>query len=157
MKKYIALILVVVIFVTLACGCGSTNVAKAGSKDIQLSEVDISQFPDAYEYDVYSWPTFGLATEIPVPTWSNRGYIMFDEEDRFSCDVGYTTVENFNNYKKALQDAGFVVNYKNSSYAYYAETETGLAVLVIYSDYWYELGIAVGRNEYFEELRDYVA
>ena len=127
MKKHVAVVLVVAILTVIICGCESgslvtatnTDVAKPGTTNFTLTEIDISQFPDAYEHDIYSWPTFGLGIKIPIPIWSNRGYIWFDEADRFYCEVGYTTADNFNNYKKAVQDAGFNLNYKNASDAYF--------------------------------------
>lgn len=131
MKKFIALILAVVIFAGFACGCGATNV----KDEIILEEVDTTQFPDAEEYDIYSWPTLGVASQIPVPTWSNRGLIIYESADCFSCQVGYTTVDDFNNYIKELQDFGFVLNYQASvGQIYYAETEDGWAVLLMYSE-----------------------
>ena len=169
MKKCIAIILTiailaVAILVGFLCGCESvslvpttnTDIARPGTTNVTLTEVDVSQFPDAYEHDVYSWSTFGLGIEIPIPTWSNRGYIWVDEADAYKCEVGYTTVDNFNDYKKAVRDAGFTLNYKNASDAYYAENEDGIGILIIYSDYWYEMEVSVGRNEYLEELREYV-
>ena len=164
MKKYVVIILAVAILAGVLCGCepGSmvvatnTDIARPGSTNVTLAEVDVSQFPDAYDHDIYSWPTFGLGIEIPIPIWSNRGYIWLDEADRFSCEVGYTTVDNFNNYKKAIQDAGFTLNYKNASDAYYAENEEGVGILITYTDVWYEMNISVGRNEYLEEMREYV-
>ena len=169
MKKYVAIILTIAIlaasiFVGFLCGCKSgslvavtnADIARPGTTNVTLTEVDVSQFPDAYEHDVYSWPTFGLGIEIPIPTWSNRGYIWVDEADGYRCEVGYTTSENFNDYKQAVRDAGFALNYKNASDAYYAENEDGIGILIVYSDYWYEMEISVGRNEYLEELREYV-
>ena len=169
MKKCVAIVLTIVIlavaiFVGFLCGCKSgslvvttnTDIARPGTTNVTLTEVDVSQFPDAYEHDVYSWPTFGLGIEIPIPTWSNRGYIWVDEADGYRCEVGYTTSENFNDYKQAVRDAGFTLNYKNASDAYYAENEEGVGILIVYSDYWYEMEISVGRNEYLEELREYV-
>ena len=169
MKKCVAIILTIAIlaaaiFVGFLCGCKSgslvavtnADIAKPGTTNVTLTEVDISQFPDAYEHDVYSWPTFGLGIEIPIPTWSNRGYIWVDEADGYRCEVGYTTSENFNDYKQAVRDAGFTLNYKNTSEAYYAENEEGVGILIVYSDYWYEMEVSVGRNEYLEELREYV-
>ena len=169
MKKYVTIILVIAvlaaaILVGFLCGCKSgslvavtnADIAKPGTTNVTLTEVDISQFPDAYEHDIYSWPTFGLGIEIPIPTWSNRGYIWVDEADGYRCEVGYTTSENFNNYKQAVRDAGFTLNYKNASDAYYAENEEGIGILIVYSDYWYEMEISVGRNDYLEELREYV-
>ena len=169
MKKCVAIVLTiavlaVAILVGFLCGCKSgslavsTNeaIARPGTTNFTLTEVDVSQFPDAYEHDVYSWPTFGLGIEIPIPTWSNRGYIWVDEADGYRCEVGYTTSENFNDYKQAVRDAGFALNYKNASDAYYAENEDGIGILIVYSDYWYEMEISVGRNDYLEELREYV-
>ena len=164
MNKCVAIILTIAILVGFLCGCKSgslvvttnTDIARPGTTNVTLTEVDVSQFPDAYEHDVYSWPTFGLGIEIPIPTWSNRGYIWVDEADGYRCEVGYTTSENFNNYKQAVRDAGFTLNYKNASDAYYAENEDGIGILIVYSDYWYEMEISVGRNEYLEELREYV-
>lgn len=164
MKKYVIIILTIAILVGILCGCESvslvadtnTDIAKPGTADFTLMEVDVSQFPDAFEHDIYSWPTFGLGIEIPIPTWSNRGYIWVDEADAYKCEVGYTTVDNFNDYKKAVRDAGFTLNYKNASDAYYAENEEGTGILIVYSDYWYEMEVSVGRNEYLEELREYV-
>ena len=164
MKKCVAIILTIAILAGVLCGCESgslivasnTDIAKPGTTNFTLTEVDISQFPDAYEHDVYSWPTFGLGIEIPIPTWSNRGYIWVDESDGYRCEVGYTTSENFSDYKQAVRDAGFTLNYKNASDAYYAENEDGIGILIIYSDYWYEMEVSVGRNEYLEELREYV-
>ena len=164
MKKCVSIVLTIAILVGFLCGCKSgslivatnTDIARPGTTNVTLTEVDVSQFPDAYEHDIYYWPTFGLGIEIPIPTWSNRGYIWVDEADGYRCEVGYTTSENFNNYKQAVRDAGFTLNYKNASDAYYAENEEGVGILIVYSDYWYEMEISVGRNDYLEELREYV-
>ena len=56
MKKHIVIILAVAILVGVLCGCESgslvtatnTDVARPGSTNFTLTEVDISQFPDAY-------------------------------------------------------------------------------------------------------------
>lgn len=164
MKKCVVIILAISILTGVLCGCESVSlvvatnrdIARPGTTNFTLTEVDVSQFPDAFEHDIYSWPTFGLGIEIPIPTWSNRGYIWVDEADAYNCEVGYTTVDNFNDYKKAVQDAGFTLNYKNASDAYYAENEEGIGVLITYTDVWYEMNISVGRNEYLEEMREYV-
>ena len=164
MKKCVVIILAISILTGVLCGCESVSLvvatnrdmARPGTTNFTLTEVDVSQFPDAFEHDIYSWPTFGLGIEIPIPTWSNRGYIWVDEADAYNCEVGYTTVDNFNDYKKAVQDAGFTLNYKNASDAYYAENEEGIGVLITYTDVWYEMNISVGRNEYLEEMREYV-
>lgn len=159
MKKYIAIILAVIMFAVLACGCTSngtngddgTNAATpVVKKEVILKDVDTAQFPNAREYDIYSWPTLGIASEIPAPLWSNRGAISYESADEFSCLVGYTTKENYSNYVKELQDFGFVKYYESSSIMYYAETEDGWAIWICYSESNYSMSIALARD--FEEL-----
>ena len=167
MKKFIALILAFVVFAGFACGCtsgdsiisavtGPTDVAAPGTKDFELTEVDISQFPDAIADDVYEWPTFGLAMNIPIPLWSNRGFIFYDSQDQFACDVGYTTEENFKHYREALQDAGFTINYKSTTYAYYGESENGVGVFINFLSTWSEMQIMVAQGDCLDEIREYV-
>ena len=67
MKKCVAIILTiailaVAILVGFLCGCKSgslvtvtnADIARPGTTNFTLTEVDVSQFPDAYEHDVYS-------------------------------------------------------------------------------------------------------
>lgn len=134
MKKLTAICLSLCLIITVLCGCNDTGSEDADANPIaNLTEVDISQFPDAEDYDVYYWPTFGIASEIPVPSWSNRGWIDYDEEDHFRCYVGYTTPDDFHNYVAELQNFGFTVNYFNDGdWRFYAETEDGMGILLYY-------------------------
>lgn len=114
---------------------------------VTLTNVDISQFPDAEDYDVYYWPTFGIASEIPAPAWSNRGWIDYDEADHFRCYVGYTTPDDFHNYIAELQDFGFVLNYFNDGdWRYYAENDAGWGILLYYWEDESHLNLEVARN-----------
>lgn len=159
MKKYIAIILAVVMFAALACGCtsngtnggnGDNGATPEVKKEVVLKEVDTTQFAEAREFDIYAWPTLGIASEIPAPLWSNRGLISYESEDEFNCLVGYTTKEDYLNYVKELQDFGFVKYYESSAIMYYAETEDGWAVWVCYSDNSSMMSIALARD--FETL-----
>lgn len=133
MKKLFAVIIGFCLIVGMMCGCSSNGETSRVRAPVSLTKVDISQFPDAEDYDVYYWPTFGIASEIPVPTWSNRGWIDYDEEDHFRCYVGYTTPDDFHNYIAALQNFGFTLNYFNDGdWRFYAETEDGWGILLYY-------------------------
>lgn len=160
MKKYVAFILVIVMFAALACGCtsnganGTTGTTPEVKKEVVLKEVDTTQFPEAREFDIYSWPTLGIASEIPAPLWSNRGLISYESEDEFSCLVGYTTKEDYLAYVKELQDFGFIKYYESSAVMYYAETEDGWAVWICYSDTNSMMSIALARDFNVLGIRD---
>lgn len=65
--------------------------------------------PDAKEYDVIEWPTYGIATNLPVPTWSDRGqfYGSSSDETMFWAEIGYTTLKDYEGYVEACKACGF--------------------------------------------------
>ena len=65
--------------------------------------------PDAKEYDVIEWPTYGIATNLPVPTWSDRGqfYGSSSDETMFWAEIGYTTLKDYEDYVEQLKACGF--------------------------------------------------
>lgn len=65
--------------------------------------------PDAKEYDVIEWPTYGIATNLPVPTWSDRGqfYGSPSDETMFWAEIGYTTLKDYEDYVEQLKACGF--------------------------------------------------
>lgn len=65
--------------------------------------------PDAKEYDVIEWPTYGIATNLPIPTWSDRGqfYGSPSDETMFWAEIGYTTLKDYEDYVEACKAAGF--------------------------------------------------
>lgn len=141
MRKTNLIVAILVIFAITLTGCGVTK------EPAEPAEVDISQFPDASEYDEYEWPRFGIAKKIPTPMWSNRGEIYWDMEDSFCCDVGYSTQENYNKYVKECQDAGYTENYYSvPGMMYYATNSEGNAVLLVYSSYGEYVEIQVTSN-----------
>ena len=149
MKKYIAIILVVVMFAIMACGCAAEDGAKNEpvKEEVVITEINPAAFPGAEEYDVYYWPKTGIASEVPVPTWSNRGLIIFESADEYSCYVGYTTADNFREYVNEIQEFGFTENYQAvSGQIYYAETEDGWAILLIYSDKSCAMNVALTQD-----------
>lgn len=148
MKKLFTITLIVCLITSMLGGCGATNSkASESTPAIKLTEVDISQFPDAREYDVYYWPTSGIASEIPVPAWSNRGWIDYNEADHFRCYVGYTTMEDANNYINELQVFGFTVNgFCDGDWRFYAETEDGKGILLCYWEEGSYISLEVARD-----------
>lgn len=141
MKQFITIIIVAVMCMSLF-GC-ATNKADVDATPVTVAtepaaptEVDISQFPDAKEFDVFEWPTLGISTSVPVPMWSNRGRALIDSEDKFWGQVGYATVDNYNDYVKACQEAGFITNYfVLVDTIYYGENSEGHGVFLVYSKY----------------------
>lgn len=146
MRKIFIFVAVVCLLFGSLCGCN--NESGTGSiKSVKLDEVDISKFPDAEEYDVYRWPTIGIASEIPAPTWSNRGWIKYDEADRFYCRVGYTTFNNFSDYISKLQEFGFTNNYvSDGEWKYYAETDNGWGIIVFFFNNNSDMSIQLARD-----------
>lgn len=65
--------------------------------------------PDAKEYDIIEWPTYGIATNLPVPTWSDRGqfYGSPSDETMFWAEIGYTTLKDYEDYVEQLKACGF--------------------------------------------------
>lgn len=144
MKKFIAIILSISMFASVMCGCSSNDNNKTTNDSIEtntetntetaVQEVDISEFPDAQEFDEFEWPAVGLSEKLPVPMWSNRGDVIQNSENLLWVKVGYTTVDDFNEYSTACYDAGFSKNfYQLQDNIYYGENEEGYAVLLAYS------------------------
>lgn len=140
MKKFIVIFVILAICVSMF-GCAARIDPKAPA------EVDISQFPDAKEFDVFEWPNTGLGAKLPVPMWSNRGHIFLDSENTVWTQIGYSTLDDYNDYLKACQDAGFTLNYFSlPDNMYYGENEEGCAILIIYSDYEYFIDVKIATD-----------
>ncbi len=104
----------------------------------------VSDIPDAAYFDIIDWPTFGAATKVPAPDWSNRGTIYLDSETGFWCEVGYSTLEDYKSYVKACQDLGFVNDYYSvANYIYYGANDENYAVQIGYNEYDHYVSIQV--------------
>lgn len=104
MKKFAMFIVsLAMVFSLAACGTSS-------------NEVNVNKFPDAAEYQEFTWPTFGLASKLPTPSWSNRGEIGIDSAYAFSADIGYTTAADYDAYIKACYDLGYTEDYFTTSF-----------------------------------------
>lgn len=148
MRKFISIaVIIAMVFALSACTKKEDTVEPSETETVAetevieeteestTNEIDISQFPDADEYDEFEWPSFGVTENIPVPTWSNRGYVYLDTSESFCGEVGYTTLDDYNSYVKQCQVDGYVENYYSvPGYLYYAENTDGCAVLLLYND-----------------------
>lgn len=158
MKKFISIIATIsLIFALSACtnDTGSSDVKTVTETEVveqteassAITEIDISKFPDADEYDAFEWPSFGITENIPMPTWSDRGSVYLDTSESFCGEIGYTTFDDYNSYVKQCQADGYIENYYSiPEYLYYAENADGCAVLLLYSDYGEYMQIQVTTN-----------
>lgn len=110
-------------------------------------EVEVETPPDvpnAKEFPEFEWPTFGAATKVPAPDWSNYGEILIDSEIGFWGQVGYTTLDDYDVYVKACQEAGYIEDYYSvAGYFYYGANADGYAVQLTYNQYDHYLAIQV--------------
>ena len=77
------------------------------------------------------WPTTGLATKVPKPN-SSLGNISLDNSETFGANIGNTTKQDFENYIKACQDAGYVNNHSKSEKRYSATNNDNYEVVIEY-------------------------
>ena len=77
------------------------------------------------------WPTTGLATKVPKPN-SSLGNISLDNSETFGANIGNTTKQDFENYIKACQDAGYVNNHSKSEKRYSATNNDNYKVVIEY-------------------------
>lgn len=162
MKKLIAITIILSICLTFV-GCTVTNSENATdiSKETvevttNITEEFVSDIPNAKKFDEMAWPTFGLATEIPIPEWSNCGEILVDGETTFWAQIGYSTLDDFNDYITVCQDAGFTEDCcRVSEYLYYGANADGHAVQLTYNQFKHYIAIqattdADGWDKYWE-------
>lgn len=107
----------------------------------------LPDIPNAKEFPEIEWPTFGAATKIPVPDWSNHGEILIDSETGFWGQIGYTTLDDYTAYVKACQELGYIEDYYNvAGYMYYGANADGYAVQLTYNQYDHYVAIQVTHD-----------
>ena len=132
MKKALAVVLsVAMIFVLSACGG--------------------SGYDPSEDYSDITWPSSELVSRLPVPT-TLFGEINSESDDYFSVDLG-ATLEQYNAYVAACQEAGFTVDYHKSSTSFWAYDADGYYVHVYYYEKWSELSITIRVPEEEEETQ----
>ena len=91
--------------------------------------------PDAKDYDVIEWPTYGIATNLPVPTWSDRGqfYGSPSDETMFWAEIGYTTLKDYEDYVEMCKAYGFNQNIQEEpGSSFIAYNEDGYMIDLLY-------------------------
>lgn len=100
------------------------------------TEEVVSTIPDATDFPEIEWPTFGFATRLPTPDWSNRGEIVYSTERDIHIHIGYSTLEDFENYVEACKELGYTENtYSVPGITYYGENAEGNAAHLHYNQY----------------------
>ena len=166
MKNFtIFAIIIVMLFVFTGCSI-TFNYGKESKETKEPKETTIeesiespteSDIPDTKEFEYMEWPTFGAATKVPTPDWSDRGTILIDSETDFWAEIGYSTLEDYTNYVKLCQDAGYIIDYYNvANYMYYGADDNGYAVQLVFNQYDNYVSIqvtadATSWNRYWED------
>lgn len=77
------------------------------------------------------WPVKGLGGMIPAPN-STRGKIDRDDSDYFSAIIGEMPLNQFTNYVKECENAGFNIDYNKSEGYFSAKNKDNYKVYVKY-------------------------
>ena len=72
----------------------------------------------------FEWPTTGIGSKLPTPI-STLGKVTSDSSNCFRMTVGNTTIDDYNNYVKACEEKGFVVDYTKNEGRYEAKNAEG--------------------------------
>ncbi len=80
----------------------------------------------------FAWPESELVNRIPKPE-KIYGKINHEQSASFSADIGDATREQFDDYLKACQDAGFTEKYSKSNTSYYAYDAEGYYIHITYN------------------------
>lgn len=146
MKKN-ALVIMLVCCVAITCFITGYFASKIGEPEPESSteppakEVSTT-IPDATDFPEIEWPTFGFATKLPTPDWSNKGRILSTSELGIYIYIGYSTLEDFENYTEACKELGYTENtYSEPGITYYGENAKGNAVHLHYNQYEHYLSI----------------
>lgn len=149
MKKLAIIVILSLCMIFVGCTNNTEKFTETQSETnvTETTEEASSNIPNAKEFPEIEWPTFGAATKIPTPDWSNHGEILVDSETSFWVQVGYTTLDDYTSYVKACQDSGFTNDYYNSEgYIYYGANSDGYAVQLTYNQYDHYVAIQVTAN-----------
>ncbi len=83
------------------------------------------------EMKEFSWATAGIGSMLPIPK-SNMGKITTDSSDTYIVRVGNTSKDDYAEYVKACEDAGFIVDYNKYDESYSASNEDGYHLRIQY-------------------------
>ncbi len=125
-------------------------------------KLDLTYWTSLNRYDIdlstpkatgdLTWPTFGLATLLPVPN-SSKGDIYMEGSDEFGAYVGDTSIEDYKKYVDACIEAGFNIDYSKSEKHFSAENENGDSLYVDYEGFNI-MDITVYSSDYLSDLTE---
>lgn len=152
-KIKFAIIMVMCLIMFTGCTEAETKEnEKAAETEIETevtTELD-SWFDDAKEFDKLDWPDseISLSSKIPVPDWSEYGEVGYDIESLFYVQIGYSAVDNFNDYITICRDEYEfnIEQHEEEGFKYYAENEEGFAIELTYNPYDKFVSIKAIRN-----------
>ena len=85
----------------------------------------------------FTWPDTGLSQQLPKPA-QTTGKVLKDNQAGFSAEVSCSSEDEFNEYVKACEDAGFTVDSTGGSHSFRAYNEEGYYLdLFYYTSYYY--------------------
>lgn len=148
MKKFMCLIMILTMVTTFAA-CSQEKKTEVPSEPIHVAdpvEEPIVAF-DASLFNTLPWPGFGIATYIPIPAGSPKGYIESNRDTYFSAVLQGVPYEYFKTYAESCWDAGFTNDYYDSSDNFRAYNEENYCVRVLYYEKAHEMHIAISLDE----------
>ena len=91
-----------------------------------------------------TWPTSGLATNLPVPEWAEvdassgeaalTGEITADNTSYFRCYLAVDSIDDYTAYIEDCEEAGFTVDAESGDTTYSAQNAEGYQLDLRYSD-----------------------
>lgn len=84
------------------------------------------------ELKEFDWPTTGIGAKLPAPV-SNLGNVTSNSSNCFRITVGNTTIDDYNNYVKACEQKGFIVDYTKNEGQYEAKDSEGFRLNLSYA------------------------
>ena len=148
MKKFMCLIMILTMVMTFVA-CSQEKKTEVPSEPIHVAdpvEEPIVAF-DASLFNTLPWPGFGIATYIPIPAGSPKGYIESNRDTYFSAVLQGVPYEYFKTYAESCWDAGFTNDYYDSSDNFRAYNEESYCVRVLYYENAHEMHIAISLDE----------
>ncbi|MGN0612531.1 MAG: DUF6591 domain-containing protein [Porcipelethomonas sp.] len=115
------------------------------------SEISI-QLDAPREYSSISWPSLGIAAELPEPE-SKIGVIDVDASNEFRAEISETSEEEYNNYINKCMEKGFSVDYNKGDKLFEAYNEKGDSLAIRYEGF-NVMSISVSAGEAGETAKE---
>lgn len=100
----------------------------------------------------FNWNEIFLKDMLPAPG-SNKGEINFNTESEFMLSITGVSAAQYDEYKKACRDKGFVIESEETSIGYTAYNNDGYMLDLFYDDSLEELSIQLQEPAVLGELK----